>query len=108
MQEAIPDLVVNGDLSARLAGNLHVAIPDTPADAVLARVGERLAISTGAACSAGAERPSHVLEAIGMSPNLQEGALRIGLGKPTSDQEVELAAKLVSEAVRSVRTAMVY
>ncbi len=105
--EAIPGLVVNGDPSARLAGNLHVAIPDTPADAVLARVGERLAISTGAACSAGAERPSHVLQAIGMSPDLQEGALRIGLGKFTTDQEIELAARLISEAVRSVRAAMV-
>ncbi len=103
---AIPGLVVNGDLAARLAGNLHVAIPDTPADAVLARICDRVAISTGAACSSGSERPSHVLEAIGLPPDLIEGALRIGLGKFTTDQEVETAAKLISAAATGVRVAI--
>ncbi len=106
LRERIPDLVVNGDPHARLAGSLHVAVPGVPADAVLARLGDRLAISTGAACSSGAERSSHVLEAIGLTPELSEGALRFGLGKFTTDQDLEIAAELTTDAVTAIRAAM--
>jgi len=58
---AIPGLVINGDVASRLSGNLHISIPDIPNSAVIARVRSQLAISTGAACSSGVETPSHVL-----------------------------------------------
>jgi cysteine desulfurase len=106
LRDRIPELIVNGDPNARLAGNLHVAIPDVPADAVVARLGDRLAISTGAACSAGAERSSHVLEAIGLTPELSDGALRFGLGKFTTDEELDIAAELTADAVAAIRAVM--
>ncbi len=104
--DKIPGLVINGDTTSRLAGNLHISIPDIPNSAVIARVRSQLAISTGSACSSGVETPSHVLQALGLPDNVIEGALRIGLGKFTTYEETELAAEILSTAVSKTRTAL--
>ena len=95
----IPGLVINGDTTSRLAGNLHISIPDIPNSAVIARVRSKLAISTGSACSSGIETPSHVLRALGLSDTVIEGTLRIGLGKFTTDAEIDQAAEILFTAV---------
>jgi len=56
--EKISGLLGNGDINSRLAGNLHISIPNIPNSAVIAKVRSKLAISTGAACSSGIEAPS--------------------------------------------------
>ncbi|KAF3886510.1 MULTISPECIES: cysteine desulfurase family protein [Nostocales] len=106
--EKIPNLTVNGDLSSRLSGNLHISIPDVPNSAVIARVRHQLAISTGAACSSGVETPSHVLQALGLPSNFIEGALRIGIGKFTKSVEIEQAAEILSSAVHLIRQSMCF
>ncbi|CAN1209476.1 Aminotransferase, class V [Tumidithrix helvetica PCC 7403] len=103
LQESIPDLVINGDRTNRLAGNLHISIPSIPNKAIIARIRDRLAISTGSACSSGVEAPSHVLQAIALPENLIEGALRISIGKFTTDEECDRAANILAEAVHQVR-----
>ncbi len=102
LQTQIPDLVVNGDLNNRLSGNLHIAIPEIPNSAIIARVRHQLAISTGAACSSGIVAPSHVLQAMNLTENTIEGALRIGLGKFTTKAEIEKASLLLINAVNEV------
>ncbi|WP_088893783.1 cysteine desulfurase family protein [Leptolyngbya ohadii] len=102
----IPGLVINGDVEHRLAGNLHISIPGIPNSAVIARVRHQLAISTGSACSSGIEAPSHVLQAIKLAEPLIEGALRIGLGKFTTEEEIEQASHLLSNAAMQVRQRM--
>lgn len=104
--EKIPGLVINGDISSRLSGNLHISIPDVPNSAIIARVRNKLAISRGSACSSGVETPSHVLQAIGLPTEAIEGALRIGLGKFTNSSEIEHAASILSSAVHLTRQAM--
>ncbi|BAZ21051.1 class V aminotransferase [Kalymmatonema gypsitolerans NIES-4073] len=104
--EKIPGLVVNGDITSRLSGNLHISIPDLPNSAIIARVRHQLAISTGAACSSGVETPSHVLQAMGLSQEVIEGALRIGIGKFTTPQEIEQAASIISSAASLTRKAL--
>jgi cysteine desulfurase len=106
LKNGIPNSVVNGDLENRLAGNLHISIPGIPNSAVIARIRHKLAISTGAACSSGVETPSHVLRAMGLPEDHIEGALRIGLGKFTTDDEVEEAAQILGETVRQIREVM--
>ena len=101
-----PHLVVNGDTDDRLAGNLHISIPGIPNSAVIARIRHILAISTGSACSSGVESPSHVLQAIKLSEDLIEGALRIGIGKFTTDDEIIQAAKILTEAICQVSRKM--
>ncbi|MEB3230866.1 MAG: cysteine desulfurase family protein, partial [Leptolyngbyaceae bacterium] len=100
----IPDLIVNGDINHRLAGNLHISIPGIPNSAIIARVRHQLAISTGSACSSGVETPSHVLRAMGLPDDQIEGALRIGLGKLTTEAEVEQAADILVGEIKTVQT----
>ncbi|HEY9801562.1 MAG TPA: cysteine desulfurase family protein [Leptolyngbyaceae cyanobacterium] len=103
LQSAIPELVVNGDLNNRLSGNLHIAIPGIPNSAIIARVRHQLAISTGAACSSGVIAPSHVLQAMNLSEDIIDGALRIGIGKFTTKEEIETASSLIINAVKAIQ-----
>jgi len=102
LQEKIPNLVVNGDLKSRLAGNLHISIPEIPNSAIIARIRDRLAISTGSACSSGIAAPSYVLRAMNLSEELVESSLRIGLGKFTTEEEIEKAAAIIYDAFKKI------
>ncbi len=106
LQQKIPHLVINGDLEHRLAGNLHISISGIPNTAVIARVRHRLAISTGSACSSGVEAPSHVLEAMHLPEDVIEGALRISIGKFTTDNDIECAAEILASTVKDIREVM--
>ena len=103
LQTLVPEIVVNGDREHRLSHNRHVSAPGVPNDAVVGRLRQSVAISTGAACTSGTHAPSHVLRAMGLPEDVQEGALRIGLGKFNTWQEVEWAAKEIASAIKSVR-----
>lgn len=103
LQDHIPELVVNGDINNRLAGNLHLSVPNIPNSAVIARIRDKLAISTGAACSSGVASPSHVLRAMNLPESVIEGALRIGIGKFTTDEEIDKAGEILATAIEQVR-----
>ena len=99
---AVPDIVVNGDREHRLNHNLHVSVPGLPNDAIVARLRQHVAISTGASCASGTDGPSHVLRAMRLPGGVQEGALRIGLGKFNTATEIEQAAAHIAAAIRTV------
>lgn len=99
---AIPGLKVNGDPSARLAGNLHLSLPEVSNDAMVRAVGQQIALSTGSACTSGLEASSHVLTAIGLSPAELRGALRLSLGKFTTADEIERAAAHLIKAYQQL------
>ena len=99
----ISGLVVNGDTTYQLAGNLHISVPGVPNSAVIARIRHRLAISTGSACSSGVESPSHVLQSLRLPEDVVDGALRIGIGKFTTEEEINDAATILSEAITQVQ-----
>lgn len=106
LQDQIPDLIVNGDIESRLADNLHLSIPGIPNSAIIARVRDRLAISTGSACSSGVESPSHVLRAMNLPEDAIAGALRIGLGKFTTDSEIDRGTNLLVTAISQIQAAL--
>ena len=102
LQQNIPNLVINGDLENRLAGNLHISIPGIPNKAIIARIRHQLSISTGSACTSGVESPSHVLRAIALPTSYQEAALRIGIGKFTTNTEINQAANILNQVVKDI------
>ncbi len=102
LQEKIPNLVVNGDTENRLGGNLHISIPNVPNSAVIAQIRDKLAISTGSACSSATIFPSHVLRAMNLSDDLIEGALRIGVGKFTTNMEIEKSSDIITNTVEKI------
>ena len=87
----IPNLRRNGDLQNRLPHNSSLTFPGIEADALLANLAG-LALSTGSACTAGAIEPSQVLSAIGLPRDEAYSTVRVGLGRGTTKEEVEVAA----------------
>jgi cysteine desulfurase len=102
LQRELPGVHTNGPARGRLPGNLNVSFDDAPADALLAQL-EDVALSTGSACSSARPEPSHVLAALGLSPERARSALRIGLGRGTRREDVERAAQRIATEVRRIR-----
>ena len=96
-------LRVNGTLTSRLPGNLNVSFDDVDGEALVMRVRDQIAISTGSACSADSLEPSPVLLALGLDRARAESAIRIGLGRFTTEEEVVMAARFVLDAVTTLR-----
>ena len=94
---------VNGGLRRRLPGNLNVTIRGVDAEALVLRVRPRLSIATGSACTAQSLEPSHVLLALGLSREEAESAVRISLGRFTTEVEVDLAVDILVDAVEALR-----
>jgi cysteine desulfurase len=97
LQRGVPDLVVNGSLDARLPGNLNVSFPGVDGETLLMSLCDDVAISSGAACTAA--EPSHVLTALGRPTDLALASLRFGLGRWTTDNEVDTVVGLVTDTI---------
>ena len=91
---SIPDLALHGDLEHRLPNTLNVRFPRVSGNAVLAHTPE-VAASTGSACHAGDEKPSAVILAMGIAPQEALGAVRLTLGRGTTDDDVTRAADVM-------------
>lgn len=93
---------VNGSLEERIPHNLNIAFEGVDADALLASMPE-LALATGAACSSGALKGSETLKAIGLADDLADGTVRMGFGRTTTLDEVQVAADLLCDRVGMLR-----
>ncbi|RKH06586.1 cysteine desulfurase, partial [Corallococcus sp. CA053C] len=96
-------LHVNGDLDHRLAGNLHVSFEDVDGEVLIERLQHHVAFSTGSACMSTSLHPSHVLLAMGVSEDLANTSLRLGLGRFTTEEQVDAAAEHIVRAVTGAR-----
>ena len=96
------DLHLHGDPARRLTGNINFRIGTLDAEAIIQHVRDRVALSTGAACASAERTPSAVLRAIGLTEAQALGALRIGLGRGTSEADIELAATALIETCREL------
>jgi cysteine desulfurase len=98
----VTDLSRNGYPAACHPGNLNVTIPGALADAVMAEARD-LAVSSGSACTSAEAEPSHVLLALGRTRAEAGASIRFGLGRFTTEEEVDWAADEVARAVAKVR-----
>jgi len=106
IRSIVSDVTVNGDLEQRIAGNLNVAIPGADGETLLLLLDQAgIACSTGSACQSGAADPSHVLLAIGLSRALANGSLRLSLGRPSTDDDVDAVLKVLPEIIARARKA---
>ncbi len=104
IQRALPQTVLNGDPDQRLPGNLNLSFPGIPAPALMEAC-PGLALSTGSACTAAEIEPSFVLRALGLSDDLAAASLRIGLGRFTTEDEVDYAVSALAAGVRQLGAA---
>ena len=84
-----------------MPGNLNVSFPGIDGEALLVSLCEDVAISSGAACTAA--EPSHVLTALGRKTDLALASLRFGLGRWTTQQEVDQVVRCVGQVVARLR-----
>ena len=102
LRDAVPDTHVHGGMEHRVAGNLNVSFPDVDGQDLMMRLGS-ISVSTGSACTSATVEPSHVLQALGVDARLLHNSIRIGLGRYTTEAEIDIASDELAQAVRSLR-----
>ena len=102
VKSRIPEIVVNGSELHRYAGNLNISFAYVEGESLLMGVKD-IAVSSGSACTSASLEPSYVLRALGVSEELAHTSLRIGIGRFTTEEEVEAACALLEEKVEKLR-----
>jgi len=98
LEAKLPEIYVNGDLDQRIPGNLNISFAYVEGESLMMGI-KGLSVSSGSACTSASLEPSYVLRALGVDEELAHTSLRIGLGRFTTEQEVDTA---VDELVRHV------
>ena len=101
---ATSELVLNGHPTERLPNTLNVSFPGLDGEELLGRCPE-VAASTGSACHAGRTEPSDVLLALGLDRRTALGAVRLSVGRYTTEAQVATAADALVRASRALATA---
>ena len=93
---------LNGDLNKRIAGNLNVSFKGLDGADLLVALKD-LAVSTTSACSSANHHPSYVLKAIGKSDELAYGALRLSIGRFTTEQDIMRASSILVDEITKLK-----
>lgn len=101
---ALPDAVVHGRGAERAPHVLNISVPGTDSESLLMVLDlQGIAASGGSACSSGSISPSHVLNAIGVKPDLASAAVRLSLGALTTDEAIDRVATVFPALVNKAR-----
>ena len=103
LSRSLDGLHMNGPLDERLPQNLNVRIEGVHGEMLLKGVASDIAVSSGAACATASAEPSHVLQALGLDEEAARASIRFGLGRLTTQEEVDAAATKVAAVVRQLR-----
>ncbi|MBL4789974.1 MAG: cysteine desulfurase [Kordiimonadaceae bacterium] len=95
---ALPGIQLNGHAEKRIASNLNLCFPGIDGELLLANI-RSLALSSGAACASALTGPSYVLAALGLTETQAKSALRIGIGRFSTEVEIDQAVDVLVEAV---------
>jgi cysteine desulfurase len=100
----VPDARSNAAGAPRTPNTTNIIFPGVEGEALLISLDLKgLACSTGAACSSGTVEPSHVLTAIGLTPEDARASLRFSLGRHTTPAEIDFALQVIPAAVHQLR-----
>jgi len=102
LQTRLSDIRVNGATDQRIPGNLNLSFAGVEAEALMQAM-PGLSVSTGSACTSASVEPSYVLRALGLSDAAARASIRIGLGRPTTESEIDAAVEIIVAAVSHQR-----
>ncbi|MEA2062531.1 MAG: cysteine desulfurase family protein [Gemmatimonadota bacterium] len=103
--EKIEGVRLNGHPELRLCNTLNVSFEGVEGEVLLLRLDlEGIAVSAGSACASGSLEPSHVLTAMGVSPELAGSSLRLSLGRGNSEHEIDRVVEVLRESVARLRS----
>jgi len=98
----LPEIFVNGDLEHRIPGNLNISFAHVEGESLMMGI-KGLSVSSGSACTSASLEPSYVLRALGVEEEMAHTSLRIGLGRFTTEQEVDTAVADLVHHVTKLR-----
>lgn len=100
----IDDIKINGHPKKRLDGTLNLCVKYVEGESMLLHLDHKgIAASSGSACTAGSLEPSHVLTAMGISPEIAHGSLRFSLGKENTEEEVNKVLEVLPPIIDKLR-----
>jgi cysteine desulfurase len=94
---------LNGSREHRLPQVTNISFEGVDGDALLAGLGKNVALSSGSACTSASMEPSYVLKALGLEDGLAHASLRLGLGRFTTEEEVDYAIGEIGKTVTNLQ-----
>ncbi len=94
---------VNGDVNQRLPHVTNISFKHADGEGLMMSLNKNIALSTGSACTSASIEPSYVLKALGLEDELAHSTIRFGLGRYTTEEEIDYAIEKVGEAVSKLR-----
>jgi cysteine desulfurase len=102
IKSELEEVYINGDLERRIPGNLNLSFAYVEGEGLMMGIKD-LAVSSGSACTSASLEPSYVLRALGVEEEMAHTSLRLGLGRFTTIEEVEVAAQKIIKEVNRLR-----
>lgn len=99
----LDEVYLNGHSTHRLPGNLNLSFAYVEGEALMMGIKE-IAVSSGSACTSASLEPSYVLRALGVGDELAHSSLRFGIGRFTTEEEIDYVANAVVKAVNHLRS----
>jgi cysteine desulfurase len=104
VEERIPGAKFNGHPENRIKSTLNFAFPGIEAEAILLSLATKeIYVSTGSACSEESEEVSHVLQAIGLKPEIARSSIRMSLGRSNTDEDIAVVLRELPEIIKKLR-----
>ncbi|KAJ6644871.1 Cysteine desulfurase IscS [Pseudolycoriella hygida] len=98
----ITEIYLNGDKDARYKGNLNLSFSYVEGESLILAIKD-LAVSSGSACTSSSLEPSYVLRAMGVDEELAHTSIRFGIGRFTTQEEIDYAVKLITSKINNLR-----
>lgn len=100
---SLEKIYLNGDLEQRVANNLNISFAGVEGESLLLGINNKIAVSSGSACTSSSLEGSYVLRALGVEEDLAHTSIRIGFGRFTTKEDVKIALNCLIERVTKLR-----
>jgi cysteine desulfurase len=100
--ESLDEVYINGSMASRLPHNLNVSFAYVEGESLLMGIND-VAVSSGSACTSATLEPSYVLKALGAGDDLAHSSIRFGLGRFTTEEEIDYVADKIIDVVKKLR-----
>jgi cysteine desulfurase len=102
LHKNLDEIYINGSMEHRLPHNLNISFAYVEGESLLMGIND-VAVSSGSACTSASLEPSYVLKALGAGDDLAHSSIRFGLGRWTTDEEVDYVVDKLTKVVRRLR-----
>lgn len=93
----------NNHPTERLPGTLNISIDSVNAESLLSQISDKIALSSGSACSSSRTEPSHVLKGIGLTDSTAKSTIRVSIGRFNTENEIDFACEVLIQEINHLR-----